>query len=279
MEIVDCRLLPYKSTILKHRGSGLAFKDIFLGSDDDIPNNYLFVLARQGSFYSPVHRHNFDQFRFGIKGDISILQDMMVRQGELCYHPEGVYYGPQDDGPDEKEVLVLQFGGASGQGFLSHKLISEAQERLATKGKFEGGKFFADGDNSEGLDAFQALWEDTRGRKLEYPKPRYDRPIKMTPWHFEWRRLGHGLRKKTLGVFSERETRVEIVEIAKRDWHIPTDDSIQLFFVLGGAGSYDGHSLAESTAMRLNPGRSAVISTETSLTVLRYVLPVLHGSS
>lgn len=75
-------------------------------------------------------------------GGISILPDMNVGEGELCYHPESVYYGPQDDGPGSKEVLVLQFGGASGQGFVGHKQLKESQERLAQCGRFEKGKYF-----------------------------------------------------------------------------------------------------------------------------------------
>ena len=144
MELVDGSLLTYDETMLKHRGAGLAFKNLFLGDENDIPNNYYFVLAKQESFYSPVHHHNFDQFRFVTKagGPISILPDLDVHPGELCYHPEGVYYGPQNDGEGVKEVLVLQFGGASGQGFVSHRHLKESQEKLGKVGRFEKGKFF-----------------------------------------------------------------------------------------------------------------------------------------
>jgi len=279
MEVVYGKSLTYEGTLLKHRGSGLAFKDLFVGSDSDIPNNYLFVLARQESFYSPVHHHNFDQFRFGINGDISILPDMTVGRGELCYHPEGAYYGPQDDGPGEREVLVLQFGGASGQGFLSHRLINAAQEKLSKRGRFEKGRFYEQG-KEEAIDSFQALWEYTTGKKLVYPKGRYDRPIKMTPDNYEWGKVqgAYAVWKKSLGVFSERETRAEMFKISQDTWDVPGEDAVQLFFVLEGTGSVDGQKLEELAAGRLMPGKGAKISTDGDITVLRYVLPVLRGS-
>ncbi|KAH8806006.1 hypothetical protein F5884DRAFT_755552 [Xylogone sp. PMI_703] len=279
MEVVYGKSLSYEGISLKHRGSGLAFKELFLGSDDDIPNNYLFVLAQQESFYSPVHHHNFDQFRYGISGDISILPDMIVHEDELCYHPEGVYYGPQDDGPGVREVLVLQFGGASGQGFLSHKLINTAQERLSKKGKFEKGKFYEEG-KEEGVDSFQALWEDTIGRKLVYPKERYDRPIKMTPDNYEWKKVQgmNGVWKKTLGVFSEREARAEMFKINQGSYEFSDEDTVQLFFILKGSGTADGQKLEELAAGRLAPGKGAKISTDGNITLLRYVLPILGRS-
>ena len=37
--------------------------------------------------------------------------------GEIAYFPESAYYGPQEGGED-RIVVLLQFGGASGQGFI-----------------------------------------------------------------------------------------------------------------------------------------------------------------
>jgi len=280
MEIVHTASLTFEPTALQHRGAGLAFKNLFLGPDDDIPNNYLFVHARQESYYSPVHRHNFDQFRFGLRGDVSILPDLTVHSGELCYHPEGVRYGPQDDGPAEREVLVLQFGGASGQGFLSHEAIGQAQQRLSKRGRFEKGRFYEEGRaGGDGVDSFQALWEDTMGKPLVYPSGRYDRPVKVIPSAFAWRDVPgiSGVQKKTLGVFSERETRAELWKVSRGGvWEVPPEAATQLFFVLEGSGSADGHAWTEQDAGRLKAGVKARISTEGEITLLRFVLPLLE---
>ena len=47
---------------------------------------------------------------------------MTIKEGDVCYHPEGVEYGPQNDEEDGTDhiLLILQFGGTSGQGYLSY---------------------------------------------------------------------------------------------------------------------------------------------------------------
>ena len=279
MEIVHSGDLTYDQTKLQHRGSGLAFKDLFLGDETDVPNNYYFILARQSRFYSPVHRHNFDQFRFPTLGDINILPDLNVRQGELCYHPEGVPYGPQDDGEASKEVLVLQFGGASGQGFLSHAQLRETQTQLAEKGRFDKGKYYRQLDEGEAepVDSFQALWEHQMGKPLVYPQGRYDRVVNMHPDAYGWKAVENhpGVWKKTLGVFSERETRAEMIKIEKSVWKVPPECATQLFFVLKGDGTADGNPFKAESAGRLRLGVAGEIGTETEIEMLRFVMPLV----
>lgn len=288
MEIADTTQLQFDAPSLKHRGAGLFFKVLFLGDDTDPANNYSFMLARQQSFFSPVHRHNFDQFRYATLGDISILPNVNVCQGELCYHPEGVPYGPQNDGDQLKEVLVLQFGGASGQGFISHEKLNESQQRLASQGRFEGGKFIRCIRNVNGteskeekpIDAFQALWEDQMGRPLEYPQGRYDRIIKMQPDAYAWTKVKGcvGVWRKTLGVFSERETRAEVIKIENGTWEIGAEDATQLFYALKGEGMANGSNIVAEWGGRIQAGNTADISTGTEIEMLRFVLPMLeHG--
>ncbi|KAJ6097511.1 hypothetical protein N7499_001885 [Penicillium canescens] len=138
MDIGHGKELQYEELGLKHRGSGLAFKYLFLG-EENTPENYLFSISRQGAFYSPVHRHTFDQFRYAYRGDVSIAPDLL-HEGELCYHPEGVFYGPQLDEGGQCDVLVLQFGGASGKGYLSFAQIAKGQEKLKEQDRIQKGK-------------------------------------------------------------------------------------------------------------------------------------------
>ena len=283
MEVIDAAATRSDATALQHRGAGLSFKDLFKGDADDIPNNYYFVVATQHGFYSPVHKHNFDQFRFPLKGDISITADLTVRQGELCYHPEGVEYGPQDDGPDERSVLVLQFGGASGQGFISHAHLKEAQLRMNDRGKFEKGRFINHGeDESTSVDGFEATWAEKMGRPLVYPKPRYSSVINMQPGAYSWKPVldSPGIYKKSLGIFSERETRAEIIRLEKGStWKIESENATQLFWVLKGSGkTLDGQSLRPETAARVTAGSSETVKVESTedLEILRFVMPIIH---
>ncbi|PWY89235.1 hypothetical protein BO70DRAFT_426872 [Aspergillus heteromorphus CBS 117.55] len=191
MEIIHGSTHPYIPLSLTHRGPGLSFKHLFKGTPGT-QENYLFTIGRQTSFFSPLHKHNFDQFRFAYRGDVSIAPDILLREGELSYHPEGVPYGPQRDTEGERDVLVLQFGGASGQGYLGFEELEEAQARLNGKKK--------------GKDGYEALWEEMCGRPLVYPAPRYAGTVVVKPEGFAWKRVGEGAWRKPLGVFTERET-------------------------------------------------------------------------
>lgn len=182
MEITHGTQMTFLDPAAKHRPGGLAFKTLSRGTENT-PENYLFVLARQQGFYSPRHKHNFDQFRYAKKGNFNLAPNIDLSEGNLAYHPEGVEYGPQDDGPDEMILLVLQFGGASGQGFLSLDQIRAANAELLKTGKFEKGKYYSDkgGEDAEPIDGFEAAWSLANGKKLVYPEPRYNAPIIMHP--------------------------------------------------------------------------------------------------
>lgn len=308
MDIVHTKGLEPIPPPLKHRGTGLAFKDLFHG-DPGTPENYYFTVARQGAFFSPVHRHNFDQFRFAIKGDVSLAPDMLLKEGELSYHPEGVYYGPQEDGEGERMVLVLQFGGASGQGYLSYDELARGQEALKQKGKFEGGKYYpngTDGDANGELqpqpkDGFEALWEYYNGRPLVYPAPRFDRTILLKPANFAWTDIktksadgsstGH-VYKKFLGAFTERGTQVELIKVEGGGrFEIDSGNAIHLVYVLSGQGAVEPSSSATNgtheagstqktveaeSSFRLRPhSGSVLLSSSTRIEVIHFVLPLL----
>lgn len=59
MEIVHGKDLPFSNLSLKHRNSGLAFKNLFTGQENT-PENHLFALVQSVGFYSPRHKYNFD---------------------------------------------------------------------------------------------------------------------------------------------------------------------------------------------------------------------------
>ncbi|CAL5868767.1 uncharacterized protein PFLUO_LOCUS2994 [Penicillium psychrofluorescens] len=288
IEIVQGKDLEFIAPPLKHRGDGIAFKNFFRG-EDGTPENYYLALARQGDFYSPRHRHNFDQFRYAVRNDVSISPEMLLHEGELCYHPEAVHYGPQKDEGGDRDVLVLQFGGASGQGYLSFDQLATAQAALKEKGRFEGGRYYAenDGDASEGKDGYESLWEYFNHRPLVYAEPRFDKPVIVKPKSFAWKpytHAGKGIFRKTLGVFTERETCVQIVQIvAGHEWLVRAQDATQLLYVLQGKGvgsqpEAGGRvvTFQEESAIRLTRNTHDVaLSADTDVEVLQIILPTL----
>lgn len=276
MEIIHGRDIEYVPAKAKHRGGGLEFKYLAVG-DEGTPENFVLELARQKEFYSPVHHHNFDQFRFAIKGDFSLKPNMTLKQGQLSYHPEGVYYGPQDDGPDERICLVLQFGGASGQGYIPIKTLAAASAALSEKGEFKGGIFYSN-EGGNAVDGYQANWEHVKGQKLVYPAPRYHDPVFMLPENFMYKvyRGGEKAFRKLLGVFSERETRVEMLKIEKGGkLVVGSEDAIHLLYVLDGSGNVGKEMLTVESTIKLNAGASCeVVSTE-GMEMLHFALPML----
>jgi len=280
-DIVHGSELEYKALGFKHRVGEPEFKYLFRGQDGT-PENYMLALGRQKKFYSPVHKHNFDQFRFAYQGDFSIAENMTIKEGELCYHPEGVEYGPQVDEEDGTDhiLLILQFGGTSGQGYLSYDQLLSVQSDLKNHGKFEGGKFHP-ASGGDPKDGFEATWEHYNKRKLEYPQARYTRPILMKPENFNWTEIssvgGTGAAyRKHLGTFTERAVLAEMLKVEKgAQLELRSVDGVQLIFVYKGEGEVNGKSLVEESAFRLEPGQGVTLSSTSGLEGLHLVLPSL----
>lgn len=290
MDITQGASLEFIPPPVKHRGNGLKFKDLFRG-DEGTPENYYFSVVRQRDFYSPRHKHNFDQFRYALRNTVSISPDVILSEGELAYHPEGVHYGPQrdDDGKD-RDVLVLQFGGTSGQGYISFDQLAQTQAQLKERGRFEGGKYYSEVDRIHGKDGFEATWEHHNGRPLVYPLPRFDNPIIVKPQNFGWKpyassSVDEGVFYKNLGTFTERETRVQVLRIdAGKTWRLDAQNSIQLLYVLRGQGSVTTQSEKDSSetvqvesAIRLKPESEGILLHATSgMEILHFILPMLR---
>ena len=83
---------------------------------------------------------------------------------------------------------MLQFGGASGAGYLSQTQVQAGMQALKAEGEFKDGVFRrrADVEGKRNLDGYQAIWEHVNARPMVYPKPRYPQPIFMDPSTYDW---------------------------------------------------------------------------------------------
>jgi hypothetical protein len=159
------------------------------------PGNFALQLGVTPSYYSPRHRHNFDQVRFQLEGDFDFASDGVMKEGCLGYFPEGTHYGPQSSN-SENSTLVLQFGGASGSGYIAANEYEKAAAELARHGSFARGVYTRlkpDGGKIN-KDAYEAVWEEVNGRPLVYPPERYLRPVFMDPASFDWTPLRRKLQ-------------------------------------------------------------------------------------
>jgi hypothetical protein len=259
MDIVHGADLAWSEGEEKHREGRLSFKNLFKGVPGT-PENYRLVLTRNnGPYKSPRHHHNFDQVRFCLEGKLNIAPGVDIEAGDAGYFPEGAYYGPQDDGTTKRLSLTLQFGGASGAGYMSSEQLKQGHAELAQRGKFEGGAYHF-GDSRRKQDAYEAIWEHVFQREMVYPQPRYPGAILFKTTSFAWWPVAKGVARKLLGTFTERGTQLEIVRIepnASATLGVPNAEI--LAFVLKGSGSCGQETLKQYSAVRVMPDETAVI--------------------
>jgi hypothetical protein len=257
------------------RSGTLEKRYMFQGEDG--PGNFIFILAYQtGDFLSPRHHHNFDQWRYQIEGACSFDKNGKMKPGTLGYFPEGAYYGPQSS--DEPNVVaVVQFGGPSGNGYLSPDQLYGSHAALKAFGHFEKGVFYRNEGlpptpgvtSRKTLDSFQASWEFANKRPMVYPKPQYADPLLMDTEHYRWMPLdgAAGVEEKAYGTFTDCAIRSASYKLAPGSTFRATGRGIYL--VLSGHGSLEGGPYRALTGLYLDSGESATFRAgETSEIVL-----------
>ena len=289
MKLVHGGRMEFQGGQEKHRGGGLATK-LLLAGEENTKENFRLTLGRdRGGHQNPRHHHNFDQIRMSLQGSLSITPEKELAAGWVGYFPEGTWYGPQAPATAERITLVLQFGGASGQGFISTRQMQQGYEELSRVGKFDAGVFHrTDGPHHEkgsrkNQDAFEAIWEHVCGKTLAYPPPRYDEPILMNPAHFAWvdDRMQPGVARKLLGAFTERGTCIELLRLdAGARFAAGEANTRLLLFALSGAGEAAGERWEEHAAFQIEPlvsgtDESATIAASAPAELLQIALPML----
>jgi hypothetical protein len=279
MKLVHGGRMEFQGGQEKHRGGGLATK-LLLTGDEGTRENFRLSLGRdRGGHENPRHHHNFDQIRMSLSGSLSLTPEKDLEEGRIGYFPEGTWYGPQLPAKAERITLVLQFGGASGQGFISTRQMHQGYEALAQVGEFQAGVFHRiSGEGRKNQDAFEAIWENVCGRKLEYPAERYDEPILMNPANFAWMadRAQPGVARKFLGSFTERGTRIELIRLAPDSVFAAGEDNTRLLlFAISGAGEAGGEAWEQHAAFQIEPGERASIAAAEASELLLIALPML----
>ncbi|MGH7949038.1 MAG: hypothetical protein ACREQF_07435 [Candidatus Binataceae bacterium] len=239
-----------------HRSGEIDFKRLLQGAAG-APDNYeLSVVRTGGDYFTPRHRHNFDQVRFCLSGVMNFAPGKDLKADAVGYFPEGTFYGPQAM-TQPSEVLLLQHGGAAGYGFMSYQQLTAGYEALRAKGEFEKGAFsYRDAEGrTHRKDGYEAVWEHVNGRAVEYPPPRYDEPVTMNPANFKWVAVPgvEGFEVKHLGTFGERDLRVGFVRASRGAKYVSRDlTSPELIYVIDGTLKLSGKALGAQSAARLD---------------------------
>lgn len=275
MQLADAAAVPYRTPGTRHREGNIEFKYLLRGRSGSAQNYELSIVRTRERFFSPAHRHNFDQLRFVLAGRFGQPGALELKAGEVGYYPEGTPYVIESA---DTELMLVQFGGASGEGFTHYDELRASYPKMAQLGRFEDG-IFRWNDPPPGeprqKDGYEALWEQIHGRRLRYPAQRYRAPVVMNPAAFAWQPgAAAGAWVRPLGSFSERHIRVEQTRL-EQGVSVRTlpDASIRLGYVVAGSGSLDGQPLHAGCAFELAAGEQALLAAGDSLLVLDLYLP------
>lgn len=208
-------------------------------------------------YFTPRHRHNFDQIRYTLTGVQSTGYGDLA-PGEIGYFPEGAYYGPQAQ-EGECTTLVLQFQGASGEHLLSNEEMNATYQKMMAAGAvFQDGIYrgTTPSGGKKNKDSYVAIWEEHEGKKLAFPKARYRTPVMMQPQFYTWLpdRERPGIETKHLGTFNEMRTGIGFFRLlpgARLAAGKQKDAEIR--FLVEGACSYGGKPYGEGTYMYIPP--------------------------
>jgi hypothetical protein len=262
---------------LEHRGGTFHFRNLMEGTPGTLDNFQLSMGRNDKDFVSPRHRHNFEQFRFQFEGDLNFDRDGKMMPGMVGYFPEGAAYGPQTS-EATATTFVLQFGGASGSGYLSRKEVKQGMDELKKFGTFEGGVYRRNEGvpGKRNVDGYQAIWEQANDRPMEYPKPRYPGPIMMDSGRYAWVPVpgSPGVSEKLLGVFSERRAEAGFFKIERGATLRGSGRAI--YVAIRGKGKVDDTSLRAFTTVFLDYGEDATFTADEETELLHYRLPDLR---
>jgi hypothetical protein len=280
VEVVPFDDVPWGS-LGTHREYHIEIKTPLRGREGALDNFRLtFNRGLGGTENQPRHRHNFDQIRMPLAGRVSYGPRRWIEAGQIGYFPEGLHYGPT---LDERDVgtsgITVQFGGASGIGFMSSAQMRAATEALETAGTFEKGLFWhrTAGEKRKPQDAFEAMWEHHYGRKIAYPKPRYSDQIVMRPESYEWQSVpgNPGVAIKPLGDFTERHVSVDLIRVDPgAAVTLGPRGGMQACVVLSGSGTVAGKPAGLHTSIKVEAGASARVESATGIELVVFGLPV-----
>jgi quercetin dioxygenase-like cupin family protein len=232
-------------------------------------------------YFTPRHRHNFDQIRYTLTGVQSTGHGDLA-PGEIGYFPEGSYYGPQAQ-KGECVTLVLQFQGASGEHLLSNEEMNATYQKMIAEGAIfqDGiyrGKTASGGKKNK--DSYVAIWEEHEGKKLAFPKGRYRTPVMMQPQFYSWLpdRERQGVETKHLGTFNEMRTGMGFFRLLPgATLPAETHTEAEIRYIVEGSCRYDGKEWGEGTYLYLPPGvRTEEFTSEKGATFFYISLPLVN---
>jgi quercetin dioxygenase-like cupin family protein len=255
--VVNVNEMPFEEV---RRGRVHQIRRKRLPLDHGVPGvtiEFSYSIVPEG-YFTPRHRHNFDQIRYTISG-VQSTGHGDLGPGECGYFPEGAYYGPQEQ-KGECHTLVMQYQGASGEHLLSNDEMNDTYNRMIAAGAvFENGVY--KGRKPDGgrinKDSYEAIWEEHEGRDLAFPAPRYRTPAMMPAGRYRWvpDRARPGVETKHLGTFTELRTAIGLFRMLPgATIKAGRQGDAELRYVLDGSVRYGGQTWPAGSYFFLPPG-------------------------
>lgn len=282
MEAISSQTLtwePYPG----QRASTTSYKALFKGTPKSRDNFELSIIRiGEGGSFSPRHRHNFEQVRLPLNGAFNQSPKQDIPKDHIGYIAEGTPYGPQDLAAGI-EFLLLQCGGPSGSGYMSHDELMQGTSVLKVQGEFSEGVFRKSEKASQvdrvNQDAYEAVWEHVNGKRIEYVEPRYREPITIDPQAFPWQDSEGmpGVQQRHFGTFNELGTAASQVRVeANASYVCKADAGRKLVVVMEGLVSQSGQEFSAWSGFNLSPGESANIGGAGDMPAVLLVLQLPH---
>lgn len=253
----------------KHRSGGIEIKQLF-SRDSGVGGMEMTVVQfGREPFFSPPHKHGFDQIRIGLEG-VTTYGRFQLGPRVIGYFPAGVTYGPQT--VEEPSLQsILQFDGTGDGVFCPLASLDAATERLRPRGLFEKGYFTPTG--GERQEAWQATFREATGREPFIPDARYPEPVFLNIDAFPWTNDDRtGVKRKVLGRFCEPVTTLEVLAAPKgKSVRLGAAKQAIAAFVLSGRVRVEGDALGAYSGLMLEEGDHAdvaIVSDEAELVVV-----------
>jgi hypothetical protein len=250
-------------------------RQTILTGDPGTPGYFLFrIFYQKGEYNTPRHRHPFDQWRYQIEGDCGYAGGAMMKPGMIGYFPECAYYGPQH--ADESNLTVIvQFGGPSGNGYLSAAQEAAAIEEMKTFGRFEDGVFYRNAgvEGRPAVEAFQATWEHAYRRPMVLEPAQYADPILLDTEAYRWMPVdgSPGVEQKLFGTFTDCDIRAARYKLDPGATLRVTGRGT--FLVLAGHGSLEDQPYRKLTGLYLESEERASFHAAETTDILLLGLP------
>jgi hypothetical protein len=277
MEVVQALEVEHSGEISSHRGGNIDFRRLHRGIQGSPSSFEWSLIQTTDQYFTPRHRHNFDQIHHVLEGRHSWGPDQWMPAGSVGYFTEGCFYGPQRGGGALQ--LGLQFGGASGSGFMDYDQLRVGNEMLRSRGEFIDGVYVWTDESGKqhNADGYEAIWQQVNDRPISYPEPRYASPIIIFPSALAWRpsRTEPGVSLRHAGTFGERNTSVRFLGIDTDAVHqVDASLTTVLQYVKRGVlSASDGSTIPAGAAICWRPGETDTIVARSACEVFEVRLP------